>query len=319
MFQLRFEHASTLLLLGVLPFIVFLHFYFLRNIQRKGLRFANFRALKRITGKRLITRNYTQLILRLLTVTLLIVATAGPVLWYPGESNESDFVLAVDASASMLAEDVTPTRLEAAKTEAARLVEKLTGETAVGVVSFSAYTLTHTPLTTHHEEVLQALASIAPQETSGTDIPGALITATNLLIPAEHGRTIVLFTDGTNTAELFREQPLREALRYVTAQHTTVHVIGIGTNTGPIGFLPAYYNVSAQYDEETLERIANETGGVYVHITKSDELPDALKEVTQQTTVQQLHTDLSGQTLLVALALLLLEWVLANTRFRALP
>lgn len=318
-FHLRFEHASNLLALLTLPFVVFLHFYFLRHIQRRGLRFANFKALKRITGKRLITRNYLFLSLRLITLTLIIFSTAGPVLWYEGQSNKSDFVIAIDASASMLSEDVKPTRLEAAKNEARQLAKAIRGEASIGVVSFSAYTFVHTTLTTDRNAVLRAIEEVTPLEATGTDIPGALITSTNLLLTGDEGRSIILLSDGTNTAEMFREQPLMQALDYVKEHHTPVHVIGIGTDTGPVGYLPTYYNISARYDGETLQRIANATGGVYAHASDTAALADAFKAIATQTTVQPLKKDLRAHTMFLALFFVFLEWVLANTRFRALP
>lgn len=320
-FQLRFEAVHNLFLLLILPLIVFLHFYFLRHIQRRGLKFANFKALKRITGKRLITRNYTSLLLRLLVVTLLVAATAAPVLWFEGESNTSDYIIAIDASASMLAQDVTPSRIEAAKEEARRLVEAIQGEAHIGIVSFGAYTFVQTPPTTDREAVLSAVDSVAVLETSGTDIPGTLITSTNMLLatPDNEGRAIVLLTDGTNTAELFRDEPLRDAVAYVQDHHTPVHVIGIGTNAGPVGFLPEYYNVSARYDGATLERIANLTGGVYAHAADADALAVAVGDITTQTAQQQLRKELDTYALFLALALVLLEWGLASTRYRAIP
>lgn len=319
MMYVTFEHAWNLWLLVLVPLTIGLHFYFLRHVQRKGLKFANFRALKRITGKRLITRNYSMIILRSIVVLLFVLAASGLVVWYEGAANESDFVIAIDASASMMTQDIAPNRLGAAKNDAVALIDVLQGETRIGVLSFAAISYINTPPTTDRELARSAVREIEVMETSGTDIPGAIITSINMMQDLSKGRSIIMITDGTTTVDTFIDDSLTRAIAYAQLNKVSIHVVGVGTNAGPVGFLPTYYNISAQYDEETLRLLTNATDGIYVKADTSSELLDAFQTVTNSTTRQLLKRELAPLLLTIGLLLLILEWLLVNTRFRALP
>jgi Ca-activated chloride channel family protein len=136
--KIVFDNPQFLWYLISVPVLVLSHFLFLKYTKRKAIRFANFEALKRVSGERLITKNLTILVLRSLTLTILILAVAGPVYWYKGLSNDNDFVLALDTSASMTAKDLKPTRLEAAKQAAEAFVNSLSSRTNLGLVTFSS-------------------------------------------------------------------------------------------------------------------------------------------------------------------------------------
>lgn len=319
MLQLTFERAANLWFLLALPLLVVGHFLFLRRIQKKALVFANFRALKRITGKRLMTRNYLVLCVRVAILLFAILGVSGITLWYTGISSDNDFVLAIDSSASMSAEDIEPTRLEAAKSNAIAFLDGLPGEASIGVVSFSGASLIAQPPTTDIAAAKEAIASIAISEQGGTDIPSAIITATNLLVGNEDGRVVIIITDGSSTIETGLDDSLRAAIAYAKSSETVIHTIGIGTRTGPIGYLPKYYNVSAVYNDDNLVLIANATGGVHASVSDEEAIDEAFRLISADTAERRLRRDLAPTFMLLALALLFAEWVLINTRFRSLP
>jgi Ca-activated chloride channel homolog len=317
--QFTFEQPSNLWFIVALPLLIIAHYVFLRFSKKRALQFANFRALKRITGQNLITRNYLLLGLRLLTLFFLILALAGTVLWYQGKSNANDYVIAIDSSASMSSQDIAPTRLDAAKEDAKLFVDSLDSETRIGVVTFSGVAIIETIPTSDKQGVKEVLDNLEVLKAGGTDIPGAIITSTNLLLDKSKGRSIILLTDGSNTIETFLDASLTRATAYAQENHVRVHAIGLGTNTGPIGYLPTYYNVSATYNEDNLLQIANLTSGIYVKAENAEQLRQAFAEITADTSSQLLRRDLRPLLTLLALCTLFIEWVLINTRYRSIP
>ncbi|MBR9693036.1 VWA domain-containing protein [Candidatus Woesearchaeota archaeon] len=319
MVQFVFEQSGNLWFLLSIPLLLLLHYYFTRHIKRKALLFANFRAMKRITGKRLMTRNKFILVLRMILLASAVLAVSGTVMWYSGTTNEDDFVIAIDTSSSMTSEDVAPSRIEAAKKDATIFVDSLDSTTRVGVVVFSGISLIRAIPTTDKDVVREAIDSLEPLQAGGTDIPGAIITSTNLLLDNSRGRAIILITDGSNTIETFLDASMQRALEYAQEHHIKVHTIGIGTNAGPIGYLPTYYNVSAVYNEENLLQIANATGGTFIKAETSNELINAFQIIADKTEEQLIRRDLRAPLMMIALLLLFAEWILINTRFKSVP
>lgn len=317
--QIVFEEAQNLWFLLSLPVLFLLHYYFTLHVKRKALLFANFRALKRITGKRLMTKNKSLLVLRTFTLLFAILAVSGTVVWYTGTTNADDFVIAIDTSASMTSEDIPPTRLEAAKQDALLFVDALDETTRVGVVAFGGISLIKSVPTTEKEKVKKAIQEIEALKAGGTDIPSAIITSTNLLLEHDRGRAIILITDGSNTIETFLDESMQRALEYAQEHHVKVHTIGIGTNRGPIGYLPKYYNVSSVYNEQNLLQIANATGGTYVKAENKEALFNAFQKIAEKSKDQLVRKDLRAPLMMLALLSLFLEWLLSNTRFRPIP
>ena len=319
MVQLTFENPVFLWLLFSIPLLWMTHFYWLRHTKRRAMIFANFRVFKRITGHKLITKNYSILFLRTIMLLCAILIASGAVFWYEGQANDNAFVILLDSSPSMLAEDISPNRLLAAREDAKLFVESLDSRSEVAVVSYAGIVFIEQPLTNDRSRVLQAIDEANEQGVGGTDLPAALITGSNLLASTDKGKIIVLLSDGSSTIESFAGESLQEATRYLQEERVIVHTIGVGSQTGPIGYLPAFYNISAFYREDTLRFIANETGGEYVHSTNRDELFSAYEEIASESSVALLETNLVPGLIVTLLILLFVEWGLISTRFRVIP
>ncbi|HEY9702351.1 MAG TPA: BatA domain-containing protein, partial [Allocoleopsis sp.] len=110
-----FDHPGYLIYLLTIPLLIVTHYAFLKYTRRRALRFANFQALKRVTDEKVITKNHLVLIIRCLIIFCLIIAISGTTLWYKGKSSNNDFVIALDTSSSMTAQDFQPNRIDAAK------------------------------------------------------------------------------------------------------------------------------------------------------------------------------------------------------------
>jgi Ca-activated chloride channel family protein len=209
--------------------------------------------------------------------------------------------------------------MDAAKEYAAGFIEALDSHTRVGIVSFSGITFIESTLTTDRGELMDTLERIEVQA-SGTDIPGAIITSTNVLTASERGRAIILLTDGSNTIETFTSRSVQRATQYAALNHVKIYAIGIGTpDQAPLGYLPTYYNVSAAYNPDNLRAIANATGGKHYEARNGEELQAAYEDIRAADKVSTIKTDLTPGLMLIALLLLMLEWGLINTHFRSIP
>ncbi|MFP4524402.1 MAG: BatA domain-containing protein, partial [Candidatus Woesearchaeota archaeon] len=99
--HLTFENPIYLWYLASIPLLVLTHFLSLRMAKRKAMRFANFQTLKRIAGERMVTKNVSVLIFRVLTVALLVLAASGVRLWYMAPQSDNNYVIGLDVSSSM--------------------------------------------------------------------------------------------------------------------------------------------------------------------------------------------------------------------------
>ncbi len=189
-----------------------------------------------------------------------------------------DLVVALDASRSMLARDIKPSRLERAKLELASLLDRLKGD-RVGIVVFAGDAFTQSPLTTDYAAAKMFLKAVDASAIpiAGTNIARALEESKDLLVNSDRGakgRAIVLLTDGEDTADsdtMARVGELEQlGVRVIT--------VGIGSATGePIPEFDKHGNftgykkdrsgntVVSRLDETGLKTIAERTGGVYVH------------------------------------------------------
>jgi Ca-activated chloride channel family protein len=314
-----FEHPVYLWYLLSIPLLVVTHYAFLKYTKRRALRFANFQALKRVSDEKVVTKNYTVLIIRSTIIVCLILAIAGTTLWYKGKTNNNDFVIAVDTSSSMTAQDFKPTRIDAAKEYVNTFIDNLNSEASIGIITFSgAAFIEHLP-STNKGEIKRTVSDIQPAQVGGTDIAGAMITGANMLLGSKNGKIMILITDGSNTVSFFTKDPIDEAIKYMRSNNVMVYTIGLGTNSGPLGYLPEYYNVSSVFDSVTLEKIANETGATYYYAGNNQELDATYKDILSNTKEAFIPVPMDLILAIAALLLIFIEWGLISTRFRGLP
>ena len=318
-FEFTFENPAYLWYLLSIPLLVYTHFYLLRHTKQKAMKFANFDAIRRVTGEKLITRNLTVLTIRCILIACIILSVAGTTFWYEGYVSQNDFVIAIDTSASMAAQDIAPSRLEAAKQYAVDLVNGLGSKSSYAVLSFAGTTFIETNLIDNKDTITKTIGSLQPSQTGGTDIPGAIITGTNMLLASPKGKTIVIITDGSSTISAFLTESLKNSLDYARQNQVVVHAIGIGSESGPIGYLPQYYNISAVYNENTLFDIANATRGKYLHILKNEDVEQAKQELAGASEQALVPVPLTYGLMLAALGIMFLEWGFISTRFRRIP
>lgn len=315
--EIVLKEPLMLLFLLIIPLIIFLHYYFFEHIKRKAMKFSNFSAMKRVTGTTLITKNNSQLILRIIVFFVFIMAMSKPVIWLEKDASVTNFVIAIDSSASMLSDDVLPDRLTIAKEAASSFVDSINAYSKIGVISFAGVSFIRTALSDNKARVKEVIKDIEIELAGGTDIGGALITAVNILsiTEEEKSKTVILITDGSDTAGIFIEENIENAIDYLLKNHVIVHTIGIGTEIGK-----SYIeNLNPIYDKETLKRIAEATGGNFYEVKSTSEIVNAFKDIEIKKEKAKVPYEMKNSLLIIGFILLLFEWYLMNTKFRALP
>ena len=316
--EIVFLRPEYLWLLLSLPLLVVTHFFVLRYLKRRALKFANFEAIRRVVGPQgtsknasFLSKNIGLLIIRMIALFTIIIAISSPVVYYTGKTSSSSFVLAIDTSSSMLADDFSPSRLEAAKKAALTFIKKIPKRSLVGIVSFSGSAFVETDLTNDKLLLESKIKSLSVSSVGGTDLGTAIITSTNILLKEQKARTIILLTDGQSNVGV---DPL-EGAKYAKSRNVVVYTIGIGTQEGG-----SFINEIAisKLDEDTLKKIAHITSGHYYRAENPKEIDDAYKNIVEAS-VQKLSLNLSMSLLLFAIILLFVEWSLMNTRYRTLP
>lgn len=274
--------------------------------------FSNFEAIERFTGKKILSKNIILLAFRTLAVLFLILSISGTAITYTGESTDSDFVLAIDSSGSMLATDFESNRLEAAKEAALTFVDSVPLGTKIGVISFSGASLVKAEPTEIKLSIKNAINNIEISTIGGTAIGDVIVTSSNLLKHEEKQRTLIILTDGQNNIGT----SLNEALEYAKEDLVIVNTIGVATKEG--GEIPYSEVVVSRLDEESLMEIAEKTNGKYYRAESEEALKTAFSQIAT-TKERNISLKLEVYLMFAAIALLLIEFTLMNSKYRTIP
>lgn len=270
-------------------------------------------------------------VLRMLAIALLIVVLARPQStdnWQNTSTEGIDIVLAMDISGSMLAEDLKPNRLEAAKDVAASFINGRPNDN-IGLVVFSGESFTQCPLTTDHTVLLNLFKDIqSGMIQDGTAIGLGLANAVSRIKDSQaKSKVIILLTDGSNNMGEIAPVTAAEIAKSFGIR---VYTIGVGTQgEAPYPFQTAfgvqYQNVKVDIDEPTLKQIAATTGGQYFRATDNASLKEIYTEIDkmEKTKIQVQEFSKKQEEYknwaLIVLALLLLEVLLRKTILRNIP
>lgn len=270
-------------------------------------------------------------VLRTIAIILLIVILARPQStnsWQNSNTEGIDIMMAMDISTSMLAQDLKPNRLEAAKDVAAAFINGRPHDN-IGLVVFAAESFTQCPLTIDHGVLLNLFKGIQPGIIEdGTAIGLGLANAVSRIKDSQaKSKVIILLTDGVNnTGEI---APVTAA-GIAKTFGVRVYTIGVGTKgEAPYPFQTAYgiqyQNVPVEIDEPTLKQISATTGGQYFRATDNASLKEIYSEIDQlektKISVQQYSKkqDEYEKWAILLLSLLVIEFLLRNTLVRNIP
>ncbi len=269
----------------------------------------------------------------LLALSLLLLAMARPQSkdsWQDVTRDGIDIMIAMDFSASMLAKDFRPDRLQAGRDVAMRFIDDRPND-RIGLVVYEGEAFTACPLTTDHN-VLNDLFRKARSGviTGGTAVGSGLATAINRLRESESkSKVIILLTDGVNNAGTI--QPL-DAAQIAQQMGIRVYTIGIGTRgkaLGPVAIYPngqfKYDYVDVEIDEDMLRQVADMTGGKYFRATDEKKLKGIYQEIDKLEKTRTKVTEHSRRNeeyfpvLLAGCCLFAFSLLLDRTFFRTTP
>lgn len=310
---MSFIWPTMLLLLILVPLFVLLYLGLQQRRRRMVAMYSNFGLVqgagKRVTGM----RRHVPAALFLIALTILIVALARPQTVVSLPRLEGTVILAFDVSGSMAADDLKPTRMEAAKTAARAFVEQQPDTVQIGVVSFSEGGFSTQAPTNDQTAILSAINRLSIQR--GTSLGRGIESALNTIAvgngeppltlstreqtttptpePVAAGSdpstVIVLLTDGENTQA---PDPL-ESAQMAADRGIRIHTIGIGSTEGAILKLDGF-TVRSRLDEVTLQQIADLTEGTYSNATNEEDLEAIYDKIEPEFVVKPQKTEVTA-------------------------
>ena len=289
---MSFIWSSLLYLLIVVPLLVL---FYLRVQKQRRVMAANYGSLGIIrdsSGGKSRMRPHLPAILFLIGITVLILSAARPPAVISLPTIEGTVILTFDVSGSMAADDLEPTRIEAAKTAALDFVENQPSTVLIGVVAFSDGGIAVQPPTEKREDVVAAIERLVPRR--GTALGTGILVSLNTIVvdagdppflsnlnttdPAQPtaeelpqgwypSSAIVLLTDGENNQD---PDPVL-ATDLAADLGVRIYTVGIGSTEGAIINVEGF-TVLSQLNEPLLQYIAATTGGGYYNAGDEEQL-----------------------------------------------
>ncbi len=285
--NLEFLNPEYFILLGVIPIIILWN-YLNRNKLNNSIKFSNSEAFKNSNNIYSILKASLRY-LRMISLVLIITALARPQVIDTStrvKTNSGvDIIMAIDVSASMLAKDLKPNRLDALKNVADEFIKNRVTD-RIGLVEYAGESYTKTPLTTDKSITLKSLREIKYNNIieGGTAIGMGLATSVNRIKDSKaKSKVIILLTDGVNNAGFIDPITAAELAKEFQIK---IYSIGLGTNglaLSPVGIDARgkfnYANIQVEIDEKLLTQISEMTGGKYFRATDNESLKDIYSDI----------------------------------------
>jgi len=285
--NLEFLNPEYFILLGVIPIIILWN-YLNRNKLNNSIKFSNSEAFKNSNNIYSILKASLRY-LRIISLVLIITALARPQVIDTStrvKTNSGvDIIMAIDVSASMLAKDLKPNRLDALKNVADEFIKNRVTD-RIGLVEYAGESYTKTPLTTDKSITLKSLREIKYNNIieGGTAIGMGLATSVNRIKDSKaKSKVIILLTDGVNNAGFIDPITAAELAKEFQIK---IYSIGLGTNglaLSPVGIDARgkfnYANIQVEIDEKLLTQISEMTGGKYFRATDNERLKEIYSDI----------------------------------------
>lgn len=333
---MSFIWIEMLWLLFLVPILAGAYFLIQRRRKKYALRYASLSLVKDAMGRGSRIRRHIPPIIFLLSMTIILVALARPAATITLPSQQGTVILTFDVSGSMRAEDIRPTRLEAAKSAALKFVEKQPRNVRIGVVSFSDNAAVVQAPTTDREAINGAINRLKAQRATG--IGRGIITSLEAIFEepstksAQSSRdplglpdpspspaplppgtyapaVIVLLSDGQSNVG---PRPL-EVIEQAANRGVRVYTVGMGSPEGIVLNFEGR-SVRVRLDEDTLKRMAEKTDGRYYRASNETDLSKIYETLGSQIVFKIEQTELTAwftgfaALLLIVAGLLSLLW-----------
>lgn len=268
----------------------------------------------------------------MLGLTLLLIGLARPEMIVNLPRVEGTAILAFDISNSMMADDLEPTRIEAAKAAARTFVENQPSTILIGVVAFSNGGLVVQTPTDDQAAVLATIDRLSPQ--GGTSLGQGIFTSLNAIageaitidedsieegvrsieIEDYSSAVVVLLTDGENT-----EPPDPLEIAQVAAEAgVRIYPVGIGSPEGSVIEVDGF-SILTQLDETTLQQIASLTNGVYHYAEDEESLQEIYQNIDLQLTINEEKMEITSIMAGISMLLFLIAGLLSLFWFGRVP
>ncbi|MFN8482409.1 MAG: VWA domain-containing protein [Anaerolineae bacterium] len=341
---MSFIWPNMLWLLLLLPLFIIWYVRVQRRRRQWAARYGSLGVVQGGAGARLGWRRHVPLVFFLIGLTLLIVGLARPQAVIEVPKVYGTIILAFDVSGSMAADDIKPTRLDAAKTAAQAFIERQPSTVQIGVVSFSESGLSVQPPTNDQGLVLAAIKRLQPAR--GTSLASGISAALTTIAtatskepqtnfysnratgepptptptptPVPQGTyspaAIVLLSDGENNVN---PNPL-QAAKTAADRGVRIYTIGVGSPSGAMLKVEGF-NVRSRLDEKTLQQIAQLTDGAYFNAQNAQDLREIYQNLDSQLVVRAEKTEVTSLFAGAGLLMLLLGGVFALVWLGRLP
>ncbi|HEY6953104.1 MAG TPA: VWA domain-containing protein [Bacteroidota bacterium] len=330
MFGDRFANPEFLWLLVLVPGLAY-YFWWRRRQMVTEVQFSSLQPFDKIPRTLRERLRHSPVALRLVGLACLIIALARPqsVSSRQNISTEGiDIVLLIDVSGSMVAEDFTPNRIEAAKQVAEDFINGRQND-RIGLVIFSGESFTQCPLTTDYTVLKSLLRQVKNgMIVDGTAIGMAIANGVNRLKDSKaKSKVMILLTDGVNNRGEI--DPITAA-KIAATYGVRIYTVGVGAQGEAPYPVQTPFGIRRQLipvdlDEKALSTIADMTGGKYYRATDNNKLKAIYKEIDKlertkiEVTAYRRYTELFNDWLMMGLALVLLEVGISSTVLRKIP
>jgi Mg-chelatase subunit ChlD len=330
----RFEYHSYLFLIWLLPAVLVIYILYLRYRKHQKSKLGKIELIDKIMSEDLTGRRHVKISMLMVLLAALVLALANPQWGTKTEkviAQSSDVFIALDISQSMMAEDISPNRLERAKRLAQNIVTALKGN-RIGLILFAGNAYLQMPLTSDYSAALLFLSSANTNQatTQGTAISEAIDLALRTFEEDKpYQRAMIIITDGEN-----HDDEALEAASRAREYGLNIHTIGVGTSEG--AFVPYRAQSGRQYKKDDqgnlvksimnpqlIDNIASSAGGSSYLIGEGNSIilgiKKSIERLEKEQVEQRAFTDYNSyfQYLLFgALLALLLYYVIPDTRAR---
>jgi Ca-activated chloride channel homolog len=337
---MSFLWIEMLWLLLIVPVFIGLYILIQRRRQKYALRFSSLSIVKEAMGKGPGKRRHIPPILFLVGLAVMALAIARPVATVLLPSQQATIILTVDTSGSMRADDMKPTRLDAAKAAAKTFIEKQAKNVRIGVVSFSDSSAVVQAPTQDPEAVLGAINRLVPQR--GTAIGRGIVTSLDAIFE-EPGKTPSTARDPVTLKEKIPPKPVEvgtyapaivillsdgqsnvgprpmDVIDQATNRGVRVYTIGVGSTAGTVLHFDEGFSIRVLLDETTLKQIASKTNGKYFRADNETDLKNIYENLSTQLIFKPEQTELTAFFTGFAVLLLLAAGILSLLWFNRLP